>query len=109
MAKPSFSRRRMMQAIGATALSPSVAPAAAVSGMGVEGRDTPKLCMGASAAHLDEGSLRRVTQLGVGHVVMGGPPIPWKESLIQSIMDRLKFGGLTLGNMMISGFPKTIV
>src|SRR2546428_420402 len=66
----------MMQAIGATALSPSVAPAAAVSGMGVEGRDTPKLCMGASAAHLDEGSLRRVTQLGVGHVVMGGPPLP---------------------------------
>ncbi|PYV08310.1 MAG: hypothetical protein DMG23_13865 [Acidobacteria bacterium] len=52
--------------------------------------------------------MRRVKQLGVDHVLMGGPPIPWKESLIQSIMDRLKFGGLTLGNMMISGFPNAI-
>jgi len=46
--------------------------------------------------------------LGVDHVLMGGPPIPWKEGQIQSIMDRLKYGGLTLGNMMISGFPNAI-
>jgi len=106
--KPSFSRRRMMQAIGATALSPSVAPAAAVSAMGVEGRDTPKLGMGASVAHLDDASLPRVTQLGVGHVVMGGPPIPWEESEIRSRMDRLQAVGLKLANMMMVGFPNTI-
>src|SRR2546426_7480906 len=52
--------------------------------------------------------MRRVKQLGVDHVLMGGPPIPWKESQIQSIMDRLKYGGLTLSNMMISGFPNAI-
>jgi len=39
---------------------------------------------------------------------MGGPPIPWEESQIRSIMERLKSGGLTLGNMMIAGFPNAI-
>ena len=39
---------------------------------------------------------------------MGGPPIPWEESQIRSIRERLKSGGLTLGNVMIAGFPNAI-
>ena len=52
--------------------------------------------------------MRRINQLGVDHVLTGGPPIPWKEEQIRSLMERLKTGGLTLGNLMIYGFPKTI-
>ena len=52
--------------------------------------------------------MRRIKQLGVDHVLTGGPRIPWQESEIRSIMDSLKAGGLSLGNMMISGFPNTI-
>src|SRR5437763_3975922 len=39
---------------------------------------------------------------------MGGPRIPWTEEQIRSIMDKLKSGGLSLGNLMIGGFPKTL-
>jgi mannonate dehydratase len=78
-----------------------------------EGRDTPKIALelspGAlSAGKLDQAGMRRVKQLGVDHVLMGGPPIPWGEEDIRSRMDILKSGGLSLGNMMIGGFPKTI-
>jgi len=52
--------------------------------------------------------MRRMKQLGVDHAVMNGPPIPWQESQIRSVMETLKSGGLTLGNMMISGFPNTL-
>src|SRR5205807_7461844 len=61
-----------------------------------------------AASNLDEAGVRRVKQLGVDHVLMGGPPIPWEESQIRSIRERLKSGGLTLGNMMIAGFPNAI-
>ena len=57
---------------------------------------------------LDAPSMRRVKQLGVDHVLMGGPPIPWQESEIRSRMDNLKSAGLSLGIMMIGGFPNTI-
>jgi len=51
---------------------------------------------------INEASMRRVKQLGVNHVYMANsPPIPWQEAQIRSIMERLKQGGLTLGNMMI--------
>ena len=52
--------------------------------------------------------MRRIKQLGVDHVLMGGPAIPWREDDLRSLMARLKEGGLTLGNMMISGFPNTL-
>jgi mannonate dehydratase len=77
-----------------------------------ERRDTPKICLqidgSSSTGGPDEGSMRRVKQLGVDHVLMGGPRIPWEESQIRALMDRLKSGGLTLGNMMTGGFPNTL-
>jgi mannonate dehydratase len=92
----------------------------------LETADTPKLALELSIAgpmatspgmrpmgniavgRFDEPSMRRVRQLGVNHVLMGGPPIPWQEQEIRGRMDKLKAAGLTLGNMMIGGFPKTI-
>src|SRR6266487_79746 len=108
-----LSRREMMRAVGATALLAPRVDRASVMGLRGEGPDTPKICleMGGgrlAASDLDEAGVRRVKQLGVDHALMGGPPIPWKESQIRSIMERLKSGGLTLGNMMIAGVPNAI-
>ncbi len=107
-----LSRRKMIKAVGATALLTPLGDAAVPQERG-EDCDTPKICleMGAgrlAAGNLDEAGMRRVKQLGVDHVLMGGPPIPWRDDQIRLIMDRLRAGGLTLGNMMIAGFPNAI-
>jgi mannonate dehydratase len=57
---------------------------------------------------VDEVGMRRVKQLGVNDVLMGGPPIPWLEPDLRALIDKLKTGGLALGNLMITGFPKTL-
>jgi mannonate dehydratase len=83
-------------------------PGTAPLGWRPEGPDTPKLCLDLPAEHLDESAMRKVKQIGVNHLATGGPAIPWEENRIRSIMDTLQSGGLTLGNMMISGFPNTL-
>jgi len=102
--KSDLSRRTILQAAGVGALAPPLHPATvAVS---------PKICLELSgrlqAANLDEAGMRRVKQLGVDDVAMGGPPMPWEESAIRAVMERLKASGLTLGNMMIGGFRNAI-
>jgi mannonate dehydratase len=105
--KANFSRRRMMQAVGATALAPSVAAAApSQSWPIVEGPNTPKICLGSGAR--DEAGVRRLKQIGVNHALTGGPPIPWQEADVRERMERMKAGGVTLYNMMISGFNNAI-
>ena len=108
-----FSRRKMMKALGTTALLTRLTHGQDVMELCGEGGDTPKICleMGGgrlSVGSLDEAGMRRVKQLGVDYVLMTGPPIPWREDQIRSTMDRLKSGGLALGNMMIAGFSNTI-
>ena len=112
MSHAAISRRRFVKGIGATALTGSMAPGAV--GRAAEARqphgsrpDTPKICMGMSS-RASEADMRRIKQLGVDHVLMGGPAIPWQESAIRDTMERFKAGGLTVCNMMISGFPNTI-
>jgi len=39
---------------------------------------------------------------------MSGPEIPWKERRIRAYVDRLKSGGLVLGNLMMLGFINTL-
>jgi mannonate dehydratase len=108
-----LSRRNMMKVVGATALLRPLPHGIAFPGRRGEDRDTPKICLEMGGGSLAAGGpreagTRRVKQLGVDHVLMGGPPIPWTESQVRSIMNRLKSGGLTLGNMMIAGFPNAI-
>lgn len=100
-----LSRRRMMQAAGATTLAPSVMRAAASRWPIVEGPDTPKLCLGGAP---DEAGMRRIKQLGVDYLLGGGPRIPWQEADLRARIERYKAGGLTLYNLMIGGFPNTI-
>jgi mannonate dehydratase len=109
------SRRQAMKALGAAAMLAPVAGGAAamLPAMESEGPDTPKICLemgdgNLAAGGLTKAGLQRIKQLGVNHVLTGGPPIPWREEQIQSLMNRLKAGGLALGNLMISGFPKTL-
>src|ERR1017187_4916446 len=112
MMRSDMTRRTILQAVGAGALAASAPLRAGAAQSGGEGAGTPKIFLVLSgrlqAAALDEAGMRRVKQLGVNHVAMGGPPIPWEESAIRARMERLSAGGLTLGNMMISGFPNAI-
>jgi mannonate dehydratase len=52
--------------------------------------------------------MREVKQLGVNHVLIGGPSMPWTDPQLRSMMDKCRAGGLTIGNMMIGGFPNTV-
>lgn len=71
------------------------------------GSNEPRVCVGLSSnATVEE--MQQVKQLGVDYVLMGGPPIPWTESGLRTIMDRFKAEGLTIINMMIGGHPNTI-
>ena len=72
-----------------------------------EGPDTPKLCTGISA-QAEEGDIRKIKQIGVDHVLMGGGSIPWDKNEIRATMDRFRDEGLTVINMMIGGYPNTI-
>ena len=93
----------MLRAAGAGAL-------AAQARTGQAG--VPKICLELSgrlqAAALDEAGMRRIQQIGVNDVAMGGPPMPWDEAQLRARIERLKARGLTLGNMMIGGFPNAI-
>jgi mannonate dehydratase len=108
-----ISRRTLLQAMGAAALMSS-APATATeavqpksSPMPSEGKDTPKICLGVGATP-DAPGMRRLKQIGVDYVLTGGPKIPWAETDIRTRIDEFKAGGLTLCNMMISGFDDVI-
>ena len=107
-----FSRRAVLKGTGAAALLPSIAapaPAETVPhGMPGEGPNTPKIALSLSQDTMNDAGMRALKQIGVNHVLMSGPPIPWTEAAIRSRMDTLKSGGLTLANMMIVGFPNAI-
>ena len=106
-------RRKILQAMGTAALVSSTRAARIeaaqprFSKMPAEGKGTPKICLGFYGA-VDEPGMRRLKQIGVDHVLTGGPAIPWDETEIRARIERFKAGGLTLFNMMISGFNDVI-
>ncbi len=114
-----LSRRSLIVGMGSTAVVSAGLPALVKAqtgkrqesvsvGMPKEGPDTPKLAAPLDARSITDQSMRAVKQLGVDHVLMGGPPMPWTQSQLRAIVDQCKTGGLVVGNMMISGFPNTI-
>ena len=105
-------RREILQLVGGAALAAvprarTQSPRASTFRMPAESAGTPKICLGFWAT-VDEPNMRRVKQVGVDHVLTGGPRIPWDEAEIRARIDRFKAGGLTLCNMMISGFDDVI-
>ncbi len=119
-----FSRRTLMKGICSTAALSAALPAAAVlpaaaadgteykgphgPGMPQEGPNTPKICAPLSVRAITDESMRQVKQIGVNNVLMGGPKMPWEEADLQGVVDKLKTGGLAVGNMMIAGFNNCI-
>jgi mannonate dehydratase len=114
-----LSRRSLIVRMGSTAVVSAGLPALVKVqtgrtqesfsvGMPKEGPDTPKLAAPLDARSITDQSMRAVKQLGVDHVLMGGPPMPWTQPQLRAIVDRCRTGGLVVGNMMIGGFPDTI-
>ncbi len=110
-----FSRRSLVKGLTSAALLPAIIPAAADTpvssgpGMPQEGPGTPKIGAPVMArGGVTDEAIRMAKQIGVTYVLMGGPPMPWDATQLQPMVDKLKAGGLTLGNMMIAGFPNTI-
>lgn len=120
MEKSDLSRRELLQVVGSAVLSASFpAPLGSASfaedNAASEMSRIPKIALELSRAGsyfatgaVDETGMRRLKQLGVNDVLMGGPPIPWQEDDLRALANKLKVGGLALGNMMIAGFPKTL-
>jgi len=100
-------RRSFIHATGAFALAPTLARSAPRGWPPAEGGGTPKICLGLGAS-ASEKEMRRLRQIGVDHVLMGGPPIPWKEADLRALVERFRAAGLTVDNLMIYGFPKAI-
>jgi len=115
-----LSRRSILKGIAAAIVAPAALPVAAAAqsaakpwwlgdGMPQEGPDTPKIALG---ANLHEGVtdelIRGLVQIGVYHTFSGGPRMPWTVGELKPWVDKLKAGGVTLGNLMIGGFPNTI-
>ena len=111
-----LSRRSLIVGMGSTAVVSADLPALVKAptgrtresfsvGMPKEGPDTPKLAAPLDARSITDQSMRAVKQLGVDHVLMGGPPMPWTQPQLRAIVDRCRTGGLMVGNMMIGGFP----
>jgi len=102
------SRRTFVQAAGALAVAPAVrAPAVPRDWPPIEGERAPKLCLG-TGGDADEKQMRRLRQIGVDRVLMGGPAIPWREADLRALVEGFRKGGLTVANLMIYGFPNTI-
>jgi mannonate dehydratase len=107
-----LSRRDILKAVGASGFAGSLPLRSAEAGstfsrMPAEGKDTPKLCLGFGGT-VDEASMRRLKQIGVDHVLTGGPKIPWTEADVRARIEQFAGGGLTLWNMMIGGFDDVI-
>ena len=115
--EPTFSRRNLLKGMGAAALAPiqqtraqqTAKPWWLGDGLPQESAHTPKIACGINLGDgVTDGVLRSVVQLGVYHVLSGGPPIPWTVNQLRAIVEKLQAGGVTLGNLMITGFPNTI-
>jgi mannonate dehydratase len=105
----------MMQAAGVAALAtPASAATGALLENKFEGPNTPKICLSlgdggvSDRGNSQEAAARRIKQLGVDWLLSGGGPIPWNESRLRDLIERLQSYGLALGNLMIGGFNNAI-
>jgi len=114
-----ISRRGILKGMATTALAPALMATASAqsgekpwwlgNGMPQEGAGTPKIATAIDfAGDITDEAIRGVVQLGVYHVLGGGPRTPWTVSDLQPKMDKLKTAGVSLGNLMIGGNRETL-
>ena len=89
-----WSRRDVLKGIGTPAIAASLPlrlaeGAPPFSRMPGEGPGTPKICLGFYGT-ADEAGMRRVKQIGVDHVLTGGPKIPWTEADLRARIEPLQ-------------------
>jgi len=119
MMRSMLSRRNLIKAMGAAAVTPMLPLRTAAekdepqpwwlgNGMPQESAATPKIACGIDVYNVTDEAIRSVVQIGVYHVLSGGPAIPWTVNQLQPIVDKLKAGGVTLGNLMITGFSNVV-
>jgi mannonate dehydratase len=115
-----ISRRSLMKGLAATALAPVLLKGKASAqsdkkpwwlgdGMPQESAGTPKIALPISLQDgVTEEAIRGLVEIGVYHAFSGGPALPWSVDQLRPWVDKLKAGGIALGNLMIGGFPNTI-
>lgn len=128
MTTSTLSRRSLVKSVVASVLVPALLPVRAAAqaagtpswmgnGMPQEGPDTPKLATAidygwkAPAGSTSPGGtgeptdadIRGVVQIGVYHVLGGGPQVPpWTVEELKPVYEKLKAAGVNLGNLMIN-------
>jgi mannonate dehydratase len=104
---PTPPRRSFLKGAGALAVAPALASAPSRDWPPAEGEGTPRLCVGLGR-NADAREMRRYKQIGIDHVLMGGPPLPWGEAGLRTLVERFRAQGLGVANLMISGFPSAL-
>ncbi len=105
-----ISRRAAIWAASAAALSPLAVDelqAAQVPAAPKEGKGTPKLAVGMEYGGPITGdraaAARRIKQIGVDHVLSGGPQVlPWTTESLAGVMAPWKAAGVQVSNLMIN-------
>lgn len=105
-----FTRRTLMEVAAAGSFLPSTVEAAQ-SASPAEGTGIPKIALGMGdtgiyasrndTANDPTAGPRRIKQLGVNHVLGGLGRTPWTEAGLNTLMERWKQAGISVGNLMI--------
>jgi mannonate dehydratase len=109
-----ITRRTAFQAaVGASALAAHISKAAQVPPAPKEGKGSPKLALGMGDGGPIAGdravAAKRIKQLGVDHVLSGGPgPLPWTTEILATVMEPWKAAGVEVSNLMINVSPDII-
>ena len=98
-----------MEIAGAGAAMP-LAAADQVPAPPKESKDTPKIALGMGDGGGGGGAdpsvgPKRIKQLGVNNVLGGLGPTPWTEQSLNTMLERWKAAGITVGNLMINLSP----
>ena len=72
-----------------------------------EERALPHLAVDVGA-HSSPQQLRKLRQVGVDHVLMAGPPLPWTASELEERISRFADHGLAIANMRLDGFTDAL-
>jgi mannonate dehydratase len=101
------SRRSAILSMGVSAWAAQIPPAPK------EGKGTPRIALGMGDGGPMNGdravAAKRIKQLGVDHVLSGGPgPLPWTTEVLTTLMEPWKANGVEVSNLMIGVSPDII-